>query len=717
MTVDIDALNTASKVTKYLRSKGFNIIPIVSGTKVPPNGFKLSDYFDKPYEGIINDSDSIALLHGKISGTYAIDIDMKNGGGWEDAIHIVAADIEKILTRTMVVKTPKQGCHFIVKPKGDFPPKNAKYFNKEGIEIDIKTQGGYTLLPPSTHPEKQLGRYQFISETLEPMVTDWPAFEVHLASKGFFTKEDTNNEDMKSEYDISKLMMGKFPRGSRRKCMNSLYCKLRVRGATRNLAAKKIYEVNRKCPEPLTDTEVEHNIKYAESFFKFHVSPTLKDTPVTTKQKKFSPYDAAEQLMNEYIFITHVSGEIYYYSNGIYHKNGKLLISKKCRQHWEVLGIDTATITEIINIIRDKTIVLGEEEDIFDLEHTKLILKNGMYDLKTMVFSDYDSDVISTIKHPIYYDSTKSCPKFDKFIDDCFGGDQIRISQVLEMMALCLIKKYIIQKGYVNYGIGSNGKSTFLTILRNFLGIRNTTSIPMQQFQKSQFVGYEMRGKCANVSADGGVEPITKTGFLKSVLGGDAIRCEQKFRDPFDYMPFITLIFTFNELPIVYDASDGFARKIQTIHWDVIFKNGTQDPNVDRIAYDSDERSGIFNKIIPIAKRLLDTRRLLHESSVEETKATWLSRSDSFYRFKKEHIVVGSTHTIDPRHLELAYSQFCGEEKMTPMPSTVFNEKFRTITGDGPKPTRVAGKQVRVWRGFTLASQLRGEGQEGLDGR
>ena len=337
-----------------------------------------------------------------------------------------------------------------------------------------------------------------------------------------------------------------------------------------------------------------------------------------------------------------------------------------------------------------------------------------MFDLKTLEFSDYDSSVISTIKHPIYYNSEKKCPRFEKFLNSCFEADPIRISQVLEMMALSLIKRYIIQKGYVNYGIGSNGKSTYMAILRNFLGIQNTTSVPMQQFQKSQFVGYEIRGKCANVSADGGIEPIYKTGFIKSVLGGDAIRCEQKFRDPFDYMPFITLIFTFNELPVVNDSSDGFARKIQPIHWDTIFRGDTKDPDMDKIAFDSDERSGIFNKIVQIAKRLIDTRKLLHESTVEEVKSIWLSRSDSFYRFRKEHVVTGLSYNITPRHIESAYAQFCEEERMTPMPSSTFNDRLKTISGEGPRPTSVEGKSVRVWRGFTIASQLRSKGQSGL---
>ncbi len=212
----IDSLNTSCKVADYFRKQGKNIIPIVPGTKVPPKEFKLASYFDKKCDYPITDTDSIAMLHGKISNTYAIDIDMKNGtGGWEDAVHIIAKDIEKILSTTLVIKTPKQGCHFIVQPVGDLPPKNAKYFNKEGVEIDIKTQGGYTLLPPSIHPDKHLGKYQFISTTLNTNPTNWEGFETHIVSKGFFLKEDLDNDDLKNDYDLDKLLRGKFIRGNR----------------------------------------------------------------------------------------------------------------------------------------------------------------------------------------------------------------------------------------------------------------------------------------------------------------------------------------------------------------------------------------------------------------------------------------------------------------------------------------------------------------------
>lgn len=718
--MNIDDLNTSSKVTAYLRGKGKNIIPIVPGTKVPPKGFKLEEYFNKMCDYPITDNDSIAILHGVISNTFGIDIDMKNGGGWEDAIHVVAKDLEKILSRTMVVKTPKQGCHFIVSPIGDLPPKNAKYFNKEGIEIDIKTQGGYTLLPPSIHPEKQLGKYQFISETLNTDPTDWLKFEAHIAEKGFFLKEDLNDKNLRNDYNLHQLLTGKFTRGNRRRSLNSLYCKLRIRDYSEEKAIKKVYEVNRKCAEPLDEKEIQYNIKYAESFFQNIVIPSLDKNQNIKIKKKMGYYELESQLRNEYNFISHISKEIYYYSNGIYHKNGDKLIKKKCRQYWESIGIETHHIREIENIIRDKTMILNfndnSNQEIFDKDYKKIILKNGMYDFDDMKLKEYDHNVLATIKHPIYYDKSKKCPKFDKFLDSCFDGDEIRITKVLEMMALCFVKKYIIQKGYVNYGIGSNGKSTFLNILRNMLGIQNTSSIPMQQFQTSQFMGYELRGKCANISADGGTDPITKTGYIKSVLGGDAIRCEQKRKDPFDFMPFVTLIFTFNELPVVSDSSDGFARKIEPIHWDNRFYGNKKDSKVDDIAYDSDERSGIFNKLIPIIKRLIDEKKLTFENTVEETKTVWLSRSDSFFRFKNEHIVKGANYTVDVNKVKEYYKKICDENGMTPVRDReLFNKISDMLNGQKPSNTRTNNELVRIWTGFTLDCELKDDKQDNID--
>lgn len=727
---DIDSLRTTSQVAAHLRSLGLNIIPIAPGTKAPPAGFEMKKYFDVMCDYPITDDMSIAILHGKISNTFAVDIDMKSGGDWKNAIEIVAADQEKILSRTMVIKTPKQGCHFILSPIGELPPKNTSYFNSEGIEIDIKTEGGYTLLPPSVHPERQFGKYQFISNTLDRNPTDWLEFEIFLAKKGFFRKEDIDTK-MHNDYDLTQLLSGKFVRGERRRSMNSLYCKLRVRGNSREEATNTIHRINRKLPEPLEDKEVNYNIQSAESFYTNRVAPSIEEvlpitnssqksplTPTPAKvKKKNAMYQMAFQLMQEYRFISHVSNEIYYYSNGIYHTQGKDLIKQKCREYWESIGIMTSDIAEIISIIEDKTKILSEDgnQDIFDREYTKIILKNGYFDLDVMRFMPHDSTIFALIKHPIFYDDTVECPKFDKFLDSCFDGDEVRISQIWEMMALCLIKKSIIQKGFVNYGTGSNGKSTLLDILTSLIGMSNISTIPMQEFQKNQFMGSDLRAKVANISADGGTEPLKNTGLIKSVLGGDHLRCEEKYRKAFNFKPYSTLIFTFNELPSVNDSSDGFARKIQTIHWSKKFYGNDRDFEVDKIAHDGVERSGIFNKLVRVMNKLIREKKLSHESTVEGTKETWLSRSDSFFKFKKEKIVMGNDCKIETTKIRDSYTTFCDNNGMRAIGEReLFGKLSSILEGKKPQVTRIDGKSVRVWKGITLDSELRKPTQEEL---
>lgn len=701
-------------------NKGFKMIPLGPATKAPIKGFKYELLDDEDYDFQLEGDENIGMAHGEKSGTFAIDVDFKDKDhNVNDAIKVLFNDVERTLSKTLVIKTPKQGVHFIFKSEDGVYPEQKKYYSKQfpAVEIDIRSTNGLTVFPPSVHPEKRYGKYSFISQTLEPSLMNWSDVEMVLAERGFFTKNQNYIPD--STYnDLSKLLMGKFVKGERRVLQNSLYCKLRIRGKSVEESTDAIIKVNRSCKPPLDEKEIKYNVKYAENYYQNYIIPGLKENNNSKqKEEKRGWYVAAQQLMDEYNFISHVSDEIYYYNAGVYHPYGDLLIKQKARQYWESIGIQSKHIAEIVNIIKDKTMVLSDSEnqEIFDTDYKKMILKNGMYDFDDMEFKDHDNKVLALVKHPIYYDESKVCPKFDKFIDSCFDGDVKRITQIWEMMALCFIKKYIIQKGYVNYGIGSNGKSTLLAFLRNMIGIGATSSIPMQQFQDKSFIGYEIRSKCANLSADGGTEPITKTGFIKGVLGGDAVRCEQKFRSPFDFMPYITMIFTFNELPVVNDSSDGFARKIQTIHWDKRFYGDDRDRSVDNLPYDSDERSGVFNKLIPIIKRLMDTRQLNYENTVQETKEVWLARSDSFFKFKNDSIKLGPKYKIATSVLKDEYHKFCTDNGMTAVNDGVFFTKIKELLNNTPPTvTRIDGKSVKAWNAITVESELRNDNQESI---
>ena len=128
------------------------------------------------------------------------------------------------------------------------------------------------------------------------------------------------------------------------------------------------------------------------------------------------------------------------------------------------------------------------------------------------------------------------------------------------------------------------------------------------------------------------------------------------------------------------------------------------------------ERSGALNKLIPIIKKLLDTRQLSYESTVQETKEVWLSRSDSFFKFKNEMIVQRPNHIISVSILKNSYHKFCGDNGMTTIKDSIFFNKIKELLNNTPPAVhRVDGKSTRVWNGLTINSELRSNSQETID--
>lgn len=180
------------------------------------------------------------------------------------------------------------------------------------------------------------------------------------------------------------------------------------------------------------------------------------------------------------------------------------------------------------------------------------------------------------------------------------------------------------------------------------------------------------------------------------------------------YSPYATMVFTFNELPMVRDSSDGFARKIQTIHWDQKFEGADKDVSVDRIKDDPWELAGVFNRLVPVIRHILETGRLRKEDSVQETKSIILSRSDSWIGFERAHIVHGTGLEIEHGELYMAYATWCDEQGLTAIPTARITARLREA-GYIVQRTRRGPEQVRMWHGLTTSEKLRPENQDAMD--
>ena len=130
-------------------AKGFSIFPLKPGSKVPLTA--------RGYKDASNDPEqvrqwwtqwpdaNISLPTGKINGFFVVDIDGAYPEGWPP------------LPDTTVVKTRRGFHHYYHYPEGQDVPSANKLLKQA---VDIKSDGGYIVAPPSIHSEG--GRYEFI---------------------------------------------------------------------------------------------------------------------------------------------------------------------------------------------------------------------------------------------------------------------------------------------------------------------------------------------------------------------------------------------------------------------------------------------------------------------------------------------------------------------------------------------------------------------------
>ncbi len=265
------------------------------------------------------------------------------------------------------------------------------------------------------------------------------------------------------------------------------------------------------------------------------------------------------------------------------------------------------------------------------------------------------------------------------------------------------MKKIPTLMDYVLQGKGMNGKGVILRILTRLLGSKNISTEYMSSFEDNRFIGYNLYCKSANIAADGGTEDIEKTGMIKAILGNDAISCEQKFHNTFSYTPYCTMIFTFNELPLVLDSSDGFNRKIQPIKFTKQFSGDLQDNSVEDIREDDTEMAGILNKLLPICKRMIVKQKLINPSSIDEVKQMWTMANDSFFRFSREEIISIPGEMVLGDVVFRRYTDCCETWGMTALQERAFNSRMTDWLGEDKKGrSRIGGKLNVVWNQIVL---------------
>lgn len=331
-----------------------------------------------------------------------------------------------------------------------------------------------------------------------------------------------------------------------------------------------------------------------------------------TKKVGFSHNEFGDELIETYHIIT-VNNQLYVYEDGYYQQDEKIIERKMIELFPAIKQTQRA---EVLAYIRIKTHIRSED---LKVKPYIINLKNTRYDIRSGKCLEFSPDVIEFDRIPVTYDPSAYCADLDKMLNRVFLGDREVINLFEEMVGACLLKRNSYQKAFILIGSGSNGKSTILDMIEEFLGPRNYSSLPLEKVT-DRFNMAELENRLANIGDDIDNVTIRDSGTLKKMISGESITVERKGERPFKLSPYATHIYSANAIPRSFDKSDGFYRRWLFIPFNAKFSS--EDPDYDPLIEEKITTDNALSYLLNIgirgATRLIKRGRFTEPASVKE---------------------------------------------------------------------------------------------------
>ena len=214
--------------------------------------------------------------------------------------------------------------------------------------------------------------------------------------------------------------------------------------------------------------------------------------------------------------------------------------------------------------------------DDFDSYSEYINCQNGIVNLRTGELLPHDSNfLMSKICYSDYDVSGRSPKLWLKFLNDVTNGNKELQDYIQRSVGYSLTGSNKEQCAYFLYGIGNNGKSTFLDTLADLFGGYASNAQPetimMRKWGDGGALSDIARLKSARfVTSEEPTEGVRlNEGLLKQLTGGSKITCRFLYGDEFEYTPEFKIWIATNHKPVIRGTDVGIWRRIKLIPFEV----------------------------------------------------------------------------------------------------------------------------------------------------
>ena len=227
-------------------------------------------------------------------------------------------------------------------------------------------------------------------------------------------------------------------------------------------------------------------------------------------------------------------------------------------------------------------------------------------------------------------------------------------------------------------GNGRNGKGKTLSLMKYFLGVENCSSIPLAQINAASTSVCELHGRLANIAGDLSNTDLKETGMFKQITGRDLITAKRKYLNDLFFENYAKVIFACNDLPKVYDLSDGFWSRWVLFEFPYKFIKESEfnqlpedkgncklmdEGIIDKITT-KEELSGLLNMALDGLDRIMLKKGFSYSKGTEEVKDLWIRKSDSFTAFCIDSIEEDNDGKIPKKNIRKSFSAYCRNHKI-----------------------------------------------------
>ena len=222
-------------------------------------------------------------------------------------------------------------------------------------------------------------------------------------------------------------------------------------------------------------------------------------------------------------------------------------------------------------------IALGE----LDSDPMLMGVSNGVIDLRTGNLRDSRRDDYITKQTLVRYNPTAACPRWLSFLDQIMCGKQGLVDFLQRAIGYCMTGDFIEQCLFLLHGLGSNGKSTFLNVVKALMGdygiqiapeaimLKHDGGVPndIARLRGARFVA-------TSETEDG---KRLAEGLIKQLTGGDTVSARFLYGEYFEFIPQFKIWLAANHKPVIRGDDYAVWRRIRLIPFNATFNEQERD--------------------------------------------------------------------------------------------------------------------------------------------